>query len=83
MDLHDFYCINCGKKAFSIMRKQGFQYKKFHRKKLYCPWCQITINTIECRNEEEAYEFKQDFENGVYVNECEENMAHVRTGGVW
>lgn len=76
--LHDFYCINCGNKGIGLMRKQGFQHEKMHRKKLYCMFCKKEVNHIECKSMEDVEEFRLNFENGVYADEAEESVAHVR-----
>lgn len=78
MESHSFYCINCGNKGLDIPRKVSHQYGKFHRKKLYCFYCKKEINHIECRNQAEVDEFKENFENGVYKDECEESIAALR-----
>jgi hypothetical protein len=75
---HSFYCIKCGNKGIPIMRRQSFQHKKMHRKKLYCLHCKEEINHIECKTLEDVETFKINFENGVYVNEAEESISHVR-----
>lgn len=81
IDIHDFYCIQCGNKAGSCVRPQAHRREKFHRKKLYCPWCEVTLNTIECKNDIEVYEFKEDFELGLFkeevlisIKECAQNV---------
>lgn len=76
---HNFYCINCGSKGISIMRNRGQQRSKFHRKKLYCPFCKETVNHIECKTPWEVEEFKINFNNGVYENEKEESLSIVRS----
>lgn len=75
---HRFFCIKCGKEGIPLQRKQGHKHGKFHRKKLYCPYCKLEVNHIECRTDEEIYEFKTNFENGVYKDEAEESLAYVR-----
>lgn len=75
---HSFYCIKCGNKGIPIMRRQSFQHKKMHRKKLYCLHCKEEINHIECKTLEDVETFKINFENGVYINEAEESISHVR-----
>lgn len=79
--LHDFYCIRCGNKGISLMRKQGYKHSKMHRKKLYCPFCKEEVNHVECKNMEDVEEFRLNFEKGVYKNEAEESVAHVRALG--
>ena len=78
---HDFYCINCGHKGIPLSRKQGHQHERFHRKKLFCIYCQQEVNHIECKNDEDVAEFKRNFENGVYKDEAEESVSYVRAGG--
>ena len=78
---HSFYCIKCGNKGIPIQRKDGFQHSKMHRKKLYCPFCKEEVNHVECKNMEDVEEFRLNFEKGVYKNEAEESVAHVRTLG--
>lgn len=71
-DFSSFYCPHCGEKIFDLPRQKSKQKEKFHRKKLYCPKCQATYNSIECRNDMEVYEFTEDFLNGLYENDCQE-----------
>ena len=78
---HDFYCIKCGHKGIPLSRKQGHQHGTFHRKKLFCIYCQQEVNHIECKNDEDVAEFKRNFENGVYKDEAEESVSYVRAGG--
>lgn len=66
----DFYCVNCGKRTMTIPRPKSLIRPAFHRKKLYCPWCKETYNCVECRNDAEAYEFRLDFEDGLYKEEA-------------
>ena len=73
----DFYCMNCGNKSMSLPRKQSRQYKSFHRKKLYCPHCKTLVNHVECKNEVDAYNFKQDFEEGLYTEEAKESIEYI------
>jgi len=77
-ECHRFFCIKCGMENFTIPRKGNQKHEKFHRKKLYCWHCRQEINNIECRNQAEVDEFKENFENGVYQNECEESLSFVR-----
>ena len=78
---HDFYCIKCGHKGIPLSRKQGHQHERFHRKKLFCIYCQQEVNHIECKTDEDVAEFKRNFENGVYKDEAEESVSYVRAGG--
>lgn len=83
MAYHDFYCIKCGQKTLSLPRKKGHKHERFHRKKLYCPFCRLDINQVECQNDEDAFDFKEDFLNGVYINEAEDSMAALGHTGQW
>lgn len=78
---HKFFCLNCGRQGIPIRRKKGQQHGAFHRKKLYCPWCKVTINHIECRNDEEVKEFLEHFQKGEYQNEAKESLVVSR--GAW
>lgn len=75
---HSFYCLNCGKAGIPLARRDSFKRERMHRKKLYCPWCKMTVNHIECRSEEDIYNFKQDFENGVYKAELQESLDFIQ-----
>jgi hypothetical protein len=79
---HSFYCICCGNRGIPLMRKQGFQHERFHRKKLYCPFCKQEVNHIECKTLEDIEEFQKNFVNGVYRDEAEESLAFVRDSSV-
>jgi len=71
IEVNSFYCMGCGKKAMECVRPQAHRRESFHRKKLYCPWCKTTANCVECKNDEEVFEFKQAFENGEFQEEYE------------
>lgn len=75
---HDFYCIQCGQKIYPLMRKKGTIKKKFHRKRLYCPYCKQEINCIEIRNDAEEFEFKEAFENGDFKEEAQESARYIK-----
>ena len=77
IDIHDFYCINCGEKVYSCVRPQAHRREKFHRKKLYCPHCHKEVQTIEIANDFEAYEFKMAFEQGIFVQENIESQLFL------
>ena len=80
---HEFYCINCGNKGLPIQRKVENQKEKFHRKRLYCIHCQQVYNMVECRNEDEVKEFKEDFAKGAYLDEAKEFVDINRDSWVW
>jgi hypothetical protein len=75
---HYFYCLKCGNKGIPLMRESGFQHERFHRKRLYCPYCKQEVNHIECKNQEDVEEFLNNFKNGVYKDEAEESISFVR-----
>lgn len=72
---HSFYCLSCGNKGIPLMRKQGFQHEKMHRKKLYCIHCKQEVNHIECKTWDEIEEFKINFRKGVYKDEAKESLS--------
>ena len=78
VELHDFYCLKCGNKGIGVFRSVGFQREKFHRKKLYCPFCKEEINHIECKTYEEVQVFKDAFERGEFKDEAEESLVHCQ-----
>ena len=75
---HSFYCMRCGRKGLPIARRDSHNYSKHHRKRLWCPWCGMEVNHIECRNDSEVYEFKQAFEAGEYKEEAEESVEYIK-----
>lgn len=80
---HHFFCIQCGNEGIPLVRKAGHKHERFHRKKLYCPYCKVEINHVECQTDEDVYNFRVDFEEGVYADEVEESLAHEWPAGVW
>ena len=83
IESHRFFCINCGREGIPISRSVGQLHGEFHRKKLYCPWCKLTINMVECRNDQEVYKFKEAYEKGEFKDEVEESIRTSRVSGVW
>ena len=73
---HEFRCINCGKAGIPLPRKQGHQHGRFHRKRLYCPYCKTDVNHVEIKNQEDLWDFLNDWEDGVYEQEAQESMAY-------
>lgn len=78
-EIHNFYCLNCGKNM-PLARKVSCQRERLHRKKLYCPFCRLTVNMIECRNYEDKLEFLENFEKGLYKEEAEASIEFVNGG---
>lgn len=76
IEIHDFYCLNCGN-HIPIPRKTNKMREKFHRKKLYCPFCRLKINMVEIRNFEEKEQFLEDFRNGVFEDEKKESLDYI------
>ena len=74
---HDFYCIKCGKRNYTLLRKIGQLKEKFHRKVLYCPTCGLDLNHVECRNDEEAFDFKDAFEKGEFLEEVNQEYEFL------
>ena len=68
---HRFFCIKCSGEGIPLPRKQGHKHERFHRKKLYCIHCKEEVNHIECKNDDEVYEFQCMFEEGHFLKELE------------
>lgn len=81
LEMHTFYCINCGKPGIPIWRKTGSQRERYHRKILYCLNCRQKVNHIEIRTEEEAEQFKNEFSNGKYREEAAAAIAYEKEHG--
>lgn len=75
-DSHTFFCTKCGT-ATPLPRKKGKKHEKFHRKKMWCYHCKLEINHIECKNEIEIAKFKEDFNNGFYIEEAEASLKYI------
>lgn len=75
---HDFYCLKCGQRGLPLPRKRSLQHEKFHRKRLYCPWCKVDIAHIEVRTQEELNEFTESFLAGDFEEEAEESIQHCK-----
>ena len=78
---HYFCCINCGRTGIPLMRPLSRKREKFHRKKMFCPFCGRTVNHIECSSSIEVEEFKTAFamdmfkeEAALSIKECAENV---------
>lgn len=83
VELHDFYCLKCGNKGIGVFRNVGFQRERFHRKRLYCPFCKEEVNHIECKTYEEVQIFKDTFERGEFKDEAEESVSYLRSERMW
>ena len=75
--VHRFFCLNCGREGIPISRKESFQKEKFHRKKLYCPWCKTEVNHIECKDQEDISNFIINFQEGVYEEEANKSISFI------
>ena len=75
----NFYCINCGSKGIPIARMGNNRKDKGHRKNMYCPTCRHTVNHIECKTSEEVEKFKEEFKQGVYEHEAQEELEYEAT----
>lgn len=75
---HDFYCICCGSKGIPLQRSHNALKGANHRKRMYCYVCQHTVNHVECRTYEEVEAFKKDFENGLFKEEAEAELAYEK-----
>ena len=75
---HSFYCMRCGQKGVPIARRDSHNHSKHHRKKLWCPWCGMEVNHIECRTTQEVEEFKEKFNAGEYKEEVLESLDYIK-----
>lgn len=66
---NECFCVQCGK-SMPVMRPTCNYREKGHRKKMYCPYCKVVINHIDCRNQEQIDQFKLDFAKGKYKDEA-------------
>ena len=66
-DIKTYKCPNCdGAITFDATAQ-----------KMKCPYCKTELNCIECKNDEDVYEFKENFEKGVYENEVEDSLHYL------
>ena len=80
---HYLYCMHCGKMILNIFRKKGAPSNQgFHRKVMYCPHCKVTCNAVECRNQQEVFQFKNNFENGLYKQEAIESIEFLKENNI-
>lgn len=77
-ETHDFYCINCGERGIPVARPGNKKKGEGHRKNMYCYHCRHTVNHIECRTAEEVQQFKEDFANGIFKEEAEQELAYEK-----
>ena len=80
LEKHRFFCINCGHEGLPVYRSLAKQRGKMHRKKLYCFHCGQMINMVECYDDIDVENFKEDFERGVYQDEAKESIIHCSGG---
>ena len=78
---HSFYCLNCGLKGIPLSRSKSRKREKFHRKKLYCPHCKITVNHIEITNQFELADFQEAFANGEFIEETNKSIKECAVNG--
>jgi len=69
----EFYCVKCGKRGMPCFRNKGQKREKGHLKKLYCIYCNDTINHIEIKPDERySFEdFKMEYEYGNFNDKQE------------
>ena len=75
-ETHNFYCLNCGRRAVPLMRPKSHKYSSCHRKALFCPWCGTTVNHIEIATEEEKEWFFNEFNNGSFIEEALQSIQY-------
>ena len=82
-EMHDFYCINCGRQGIGIARKVGHQHAAMHRKKLWCCFCKAECNHIEIKTYEEKEIFMEAYNNGEFKEEAKESLSACSSGRLW
>jgi hypothetical protein len=79
-----FYCLNCGQRNIPIFRSTAHQRTNNHRKKLYCPHCQLTVNHIEIKDYLAKTEFLHHFKNGDYKEEAQQSIEYInKEESIW
>lgn len=76
VEYHDFYCMNCGNK-YTLPRRANRKKESMHRKVLYCPFCKKEVNHIEVKNYLEKQIFLENFQKGLYYQECQESLLYT------
>ena len=79
-EIHDFYCMNCGKKSMMLPRSLNHQRGRMHEKKLFCVFCNETLNHVECQSMADAEKFKKKFARGEYKEKARESIEFVKGG---
>ena len=78
---HSFYCLNCGLKGIPLSRPISRKRELFHRKKLYCPHCKVTVNHIEITNPIDLADFQEAFANGEFIKETQISLKECAVNG--
>jgi phage terminase large subunit GpA-like protein len=73
METHRFFCPRCGEEGIPLARPNGKKREKHHLKMLYCYHCKMTLNHIECRNDQEVKEFLEKFKTGELAKIVDES----------
>ena len=47
--ISDMYCTQCGKKNIPVPRNKGKEREPGHLKRMYCIYCDKTVNMVEIR----------------------------------
>lgn len=68
----------CGKEGIPIQRQRGKQRENGHRKVLYCINCKKSVNHIECKTDEDVFDFKTKYAAGDFIAE-----AAIEQKGSW
>ena len=84
MNEHRFCCLNCGRTGIPLGRPESHRREKFHRKKLYCPWCKRETQHVEIRDSIEAQEFQELFESNYFAEENKESLEFLsQNSSIW
>lgn len=80
-DIHSFWCMRCGRRGIPLPRPLSRTKERFHRKKMYCIFCGLTINHVECKNDIDIAEFKELFNSGYFQEEAEISLKECAENG--
>lgn len=78
---HSFWCIKCGRSGIPLPRNKRNKKERFHRKKMYCPYCKIEINHVECKTQDDVLKFKMMYADGAFAEEVAATEAYINEGG--
>ena len=79
LNIHDFYCTQCGKKTLPVPRKLGQLREAGHLKKLFCCYCGKENNCVEVNPMSSKYTYEDflfEFDNGNFNEDGTRKMKY-------